>query len=70
MCTVKNTELELVKSKNDALRTNVKSKKKNAKYLTEPSMQTYLNGIPTQEEVIKFLTTLQWPEERTYLFLL
>ena len=28
MCTIKNIELELVKSKNDTLRTNVKPKKK------------------------------------------
>ena len=29
-------------------------------------METYLSGIPTEEDVIKLLTTLQWPPEISF----
>ena len=34
--------------------------------MTEPSMETYLSGIPTEDDVIKLLTTLQWPPEISF----
>ena len=66
MCTAKQIGLELEKSQNDTLRMNLKSIKKVAKYLTVPSMETFLNSLPTEEEILDLLTTIQWPEDQTF----
>ena len=66
MCQAKQIGLELEKSQNDTLRINLKSIKKVAKYLTVPSMETFLNKLPREEEILDLLTTVQWPEDQTF----